>query len=147
MKAGTDARAAEGRTEFHIEPVSCGGSCEANQRRPWTLSNGAQLSNPPVKLAEIHKPYCYPVLTDGYDRAIRNCFRWESLITAGGRRGHFMRHFGGEDPNTNGVNWLFADGHVQWHSATYIARELVCCLSAPPFTFGGKQRIDQHCGR
>ena len=31
------------------------------------------------------------------------------------------------NPNRNGANWLFADGHVKWHSVAYSVRKMVCC--------------------
>jgi prepilin-type processing-associated H-X9-DG protein len=147
-----DQRAREGRTELHIEPISYGGSCDAKGTDVWyrdRLGKLVPLYETPPKLVNIVKPYCLGVLTDGLDGSDNpNCFRWALLVGAGQRRDFFMRHFGGEDPRNNGVNWLFADGHVQWHSAAYTSSRLVCCLA----DFGiardnEKALIDSHCGR
>ncbi len=45
---------------------------------------------------------------------------------------NYRRHYGGADPARNGTNWLFADGHVKWHSANNAMKKLVCCVEYSP---------------
>ena len=68
------------------------------------------------------------------------------IIANAGRDKSFRRHYGGESIVTNGVNWSFADGHVQWHSAIFARDQLVCCIA---YTRVPDERglIDSHCGR
>ncbi len=40
----------------------------------------------------------------------------------------YKRHYGGQNAFSNGSNYLFADGHVSWHSAEFTATRLICCM-------------------
>jgi len=44
----------------------------------------------------------------------------------------YRRHYGGESTTSNGTNWLFADGHVMWHSAHDAGTKLLCCIDMGP---------------
>jgi prepilin-type N-terminal cleavage/methylation domain-containing protein/prepilin-type processing-associated H-X9-DG protein len=87
----------------------------------------------PRRLTTIKKPYCFPILGETAANS-RMCFQWKMIHDQGvvGRSRLYRRHYGGESLNTNGSNWMFADGHVQWHSVLDSATKLLCCID-----FGG----------
>jgi prepilin-type processing-associated H-X9-DG protein len=60
-----------------------------------------------------------------------------------------LHSVGGDSIVTNGVNWLFADGHVQWHSAAYARDQLVCCIAMDPTVVEPSEqtKINDRCGR
>jgi prepilin-type processing-associated H-X9-DG protein len=130
MKAGTDEKAAHGKTQTHIEPLSYCGSCSALGDQKWIVPyiNTVFALPAPVKLADINKPYCFPLLNEANEAATkgRNCFRWGHLQNAT-QNPLYRRHFGGTSLRANGVNFLFADGHAQWNSASFIATRMLCC--------------------
>ena len=88
------------------------------------------------KLIELDRPFCQALLCEDCDHP-GDCFE-PGLEDQGA-----WRHYGGTNPNSNGSNWLFADGHVQWHSVTSIDK-LLCCQD---FGFLGVQwsRQKQKC--
>ncbi len=71
------------------------------------------------KLTELDRPFCQTLLCEDCDHP-GDCFE-PGLEDRGA-----WRHYGGTNPNSNGSNWLFADGHAQWHSVTSIDK-LLCC--------------------
>ena len=119
---------------------------------PGGMSFTRKLDATP-KLAHLPKPYCYPILTEMGGRKRKSCFRWMHLPFTG--TGGFMdptdrgnrRHYGGESLVSNGVNWLFADGHVQWHSATYAGNQLLCCIGYDAAVVAEGPQIEAHCKR
>ncbi len=64
----------------------------------------------------------------------------------------YRRHYGGMNPNTNGANWLFADGHVQWNSVIKGVEGLLCCqdfgVESPQYAFlqHARRLQAQKCG-
>jgi prepilin-type N-terminal cleavage/methylation domain-containing protein/prepilin-type processing-associated H-X9-DG protein len=101
-----------------IEPVSYVGSCDL------TRPNGRYAQFPP-KLTEIKRPYCFPVLTEA-SGSVTMCFRIPAFEVSGDK--DMLRHYGGTSTITNGVNFMFADGHVQWHAKEFVATQLICCI-------------------
>ena len=104
-----------------IEPVSYTGSCDTILRTPrgWL----------PRKWATIKRPHCFVLLGEGVDSGW-GCFRWSGMVAqakAKTNRG-YKRHYGGQNPFSNGSNFLFADGHVQWQSAHSAAERMICCM-------------------
>jgi prepilin-type N-terminal cleavage/methylation domain-containing protein/prepilin-type processing-associated H-X9-DG protein len=153
VKATYDQKAIQGNSVAHLEPISYTGSCDARAKAKWfKTSNGVLIpigNDPPPKLANVPKPYCYPILTEMGESAGKGCFRWYTIIGVVTRDKGYRRHYGGESIVTNGVNWLFADGHVQWHSATYARDQLICCISFDPGIVDQTQQqsINAHCNR
>ena len=155
QKAQLDAQAAMGGTKLHAEPISYSGSCDARgKNRTWVrVTPGGMvftlMHDPPPKLADLPKPYCYPVLTETSEnyRGGKGCFRWAHIIGSAGSDPSFRRHYGGTSISSNGVNWLFADGHVQWHSASYAKTQLVCCIGYDTVIVAEDAAIERHCKR
>jgi prepilin-type processing-associated H-X9-DG protein len=113
----------------HIEPVTYNGSCDSMQQGSWPGLPSTQEI--PRRLVEIRQPYCFPLLTETKPRSgTYGCWRWASVLQSGqaGADPSWRRHYGGTNPNSNGSNWLFADGHVAWHSASYASKKLICCM-------------------
>lgn len=112
-----------------IEPVSYAGSCDTLETRviPGIRAHHGFV---PIKWTEIDSPHCYLMLTE-VDRSsgrTARCFRWTDLLNDAKRNPDFMRHYGKPNPRTNGSNFLFGDGHAQWHSAQYASDKLICCV-------------------
>jgi prepilin-type processing-associated H-X9-DG protein len=156
LKASLDERAVQGKTDLQVEPVSYTGSCDARAKAKWFGSRNGVLipigEDPPPKITNIDKPYCYPVLCEldaGGTTPSKGCFRWAYLISLAGANKDFRRHYGGDSIVTNGVNWLFADGHVQWHSSAYARDSLVCCVAFDPaiVALGEQTSINNNCNR
>ena len=145
------ARAVQGRTKLHVEPVTYTGSCDARSQVTWLNGRGVPIQHVPAKLTELPKPYCYPILTEAFQSSNggKGCFRWVYLIGRPASDESFRRHYGGTSLNTNGVNWSFADGHVQWLSAAAARDQLVCCIGYKNSLMRGNEatRIDSHCKR
>ncbi len=96
-----------------IEPVSYAGSDDTLQAVMWP----GQGAESPRKISEIRRPHCQVLVTEDFNHAHENgAFGW----------GHFnpvtatRRHYGG-------TNWLFADGHVQWHHVESALKQVLCC--------------------
>ena len=119
-----------------IEPVSYAGSYFV--AISWFDQASAAWRGRPRKLTELDRPHCQ-VLTgevinhvhafDWFFWVDRDRWSWEvprspSNHQTDAREAH--RHYGGRDPNRNGANWWFADGHVKWHSVTSVDK-LFCC--------------------
>ena len=153
-----DALAVTGTRALHIEPISYSGSCDARSKnRTWVVTKGNSMlkmtsilrHDPPPKLADLPKPYCYPILTETSEsyRGGKGCFRWAHIISSAGSDSSFRRHYGGTSLSSNGVNWLFADGHVQWHSAAYAKNQLVCCIGYDSTVVAEDATIESNCKR
>ena len=119
-----------------IEPVTYAGSEDSNIKGQWFIKNSIGAGGAkeiPRRLDNIPKPYCFPLLT-GPDRDFRGGRDWHfvHLRASGGfadaEYSGFRRHYGGAGIYNNGTNWLFADGHVQWHSAHSASTALACCI-------------------
>ena len=54
------------------------------------------------------------------------CFRWTGILRDATMDPDYRRHYGGQDPESNGSNFAFANGHVKWHSALEASEGLVC---------------------
>jgi prepilin-type processing-associated H-X9-DG protein len=155
LKESHDRKAVQGKTGYQVEPVSYTGSCDARARAKWFKQRGGWLipivHKPPPKLANLSKPYCYPVLTelDQGGGTGKGCFRWAHIIGYATSNKHYRRHYGGDSIVTNGVNWLFADGHVQWHSAAFARDQLVCCIALDTSIVAGNEQtsINAKCKR
>ena len=117
-----------------IEPVSYAGSMA--HRVP-----GPDARHRTPKLAELGRPYCQVLFGEVYNG--HDGFLWSTWLNrsewswqVSGHGGHVterkeaQRHYGGMNPDTNGSNWLFVDGHVQWHSVTSFDK-LLCCQDFP----------------
>ena len=114
-----------------IEPVSYAASFEnfwADPRpNPWG-GMGRRLR----KLSELKRPYCQTLIGEAYNdrRHVFNWLAWAKgspVVTGNGiDEREAWRHYGGRNPNSNGTNWWFADGHVAWHSVASMDR-LFCC--------------------
>lgn len=105
-----------------VEPVSYMGNCERTRDgRRW---------------AEIRKPHCQVLISEvNRDAGGREliCFVWFPITRRrGGGPAALRRHYGGANPNRNGSNWLFADLHVAWTSATHAAERLYRCQEFKP---------------
>jgi prepilin-type N-terminal cleavage/methylation domain-containing protein/prepilin-type processing-associated H-X9-DG protein len=153
-KSILDARAATGRQELHIEPISYSGACDARSQITWNVvayGTVIPMKFVPPKLTELPKPYCYPILTETAEstRGGKGCFRFAHVIVNATSDRNFRRHYGGESVVTNGVNWSFADGHVQWHSAVYARDQLVCCIDYDPAIVAPAEaaEIEDNCNR
>lgn len=100
-----------------IEPISYVGPCDLSADALFT------------KLARLRRPYCQVLLTEARSPDNDVCFQWRRIgIPALLDDPSFLRHYGGQSPNSNGANWLFADGHVKWHSMSYSQNQMLCCL-------------------
>ena len=109
-----------------IEPVSYAGSCDTLETRSSPGISGHH-GFVPIKWTEIKRPHCYLMLTEGV-RISGQCFRWTHLLNEAKSNPDFMRHYGKPNPRTNGSNFLFADGHANWHSAQFVSDKLICCV-------------------
>ena len=141
-----------------IEPVSYAGSCDSTEAR--LIPSLRREVAFPRKASTIERPHCFVLLTEVAQSRGRpgRCFRFSNLMADARSLPHYRRHYGGDNPQSNGVNFLFADGHVQWHSATYVAETLICCVdfgfrdneqvsSSGLFDGAEGERIKrQHCG-
>ncbi len=88
------------------------------------------------KLAGLDRPYCQILLSEAYNYH-HYAFDWHYWLDDHADYGEpgidereGWRHYGGRDPNRNGTNWLFADGHVRWHSVNSL-KQLFCCQDFP----------------
>ncbi|MCH8275899.1 MAG: prepilin-type N-terminal cleavage/methylation domain-containing protein, partial [Armatimonadetes bacterium] len=115
-----------------IEPISYAGSANNIWQRHTRLPNGRWSTR---KLDELDRPYCQTLISEVYNRSCH--FSWEQWARGGirvgsARRGcaqterDFWRHHDGQNPNSNGTNWAFADGHAEWQSVSSLER-LFCC--------------------
>lgn len=111
-----------------VEPVSYAGSCD-------TLVNittpSGRMDRQPRKLVDLDTPGCTVLMADTLTD-LRFCWTWDQIVREHDTRQPsvrraYRRHYGRRDDNTNGPNWLFADGHTQWHSIRFAARRLICC--------------------
>lgn len=142
------------RNRLHLEAISYTGSCDARAKNQWfgTKPDGTLVPigfDPPPKLANVPKPYCYPILTEIGETQSKGCYRWHSIVRFSATNKLYRRHYGGDDIATNGMNWLFADGHVQWHSAAYAHKQLVCCIGVDTLIVNTSHQADinTHCQR
>ena len=155
MKMQNDALAARGAPAMHLEPISYTGSCDARTRNIWHRSINGMLwpiQNVPPKLANVDKPYCYPILAEAFASSKhknQGCFRWVDMLDYEASDKSYRLHYGGESRVTNGTNWCFADGHVQWHPVSYVRNQLICCIQYNPNIMRSSfaKRIDQNCNR
>ncbi len=115
-----------------IEPVSYYGSCNM-------IGNQPGIGEFPMRLTEVDKPYCWPLLFEITPNGTKLCFRYRTLFNQLKAKSdpEVFRHYGGTNPAKNGSNWLFADGHVQWHSLNYATSTLICCITVN----GGRRPI------
>ena len=93
----------------------------------WPGTSGQYSSR---KWTNITRPHCFVLLTETPDDpqfATVSCFRYEFILREAATNPAYKRHYGGQSPLTNGSNFLFADGHVTWHSADFAASKLICC--------------------
>ena len=115
-----------------IEPISYAGSANNIWQRHTRLPSGRWSTR---KLDELDRPYCQTLISEVYNRSCH--FSWEQWARGGirvgsARRGcaqterDFWRHHDGQNPNSNGTNWAFADGHAEWQSVSSLER-LFCC--------------------
>ena len=88
------------------------------------------------KLATLDRPYCQILLSEAYNYH-HYAFDWHVWLGGHAEFGEpgidereGWRHYGGTNPNSNGTNWLFADGHVRWHSVSSL-KQLFCCQDFP----------------
>ena len=134
LSVGRRGAAAEAARYRHardlIEPVSYAGPCDSLEYRVMSVGGKAQHSYFPRKWTNIRRPHCFLMLTESLqtDGSTAACFRFEHLIAEARTNPDYKRHFGGRNPMTNGSNFLFADGHVRWHSADFAAGSLICCV-------------------
>ncbi len=140
-KAATDFGWREGEIgsskllEEWVEPVSFTGSCDSNMKNNMWYFVVAGAAAPdietPRRLDSLDKPYCWPLLAET-DRDFRGdgCWRFIHLAEdfTNPQYPGFLRHYGGDNKFNNGVDWIFADGHVQWYSANNSGTALVCCF-------------------
>ena len=104
-----------------------------------------------AKWATIDRPYCFLLLTEANQSSGRTarCFTMAGLLNQARRHPDYKRHYSGQNPLSNGSNYLFADGHSAWHSAEFTATKLICCMD---FGTGGNNRAgarsirEQNCG-
>ena len=111
-----------------IEPVSYAGTCDSVETR--VIPSLGYVTAFPRRLSEIERPHCFVLLTETsqQDGRTARCFRFEDLLSEARTHPDYKRHFGGQSPLTNGSNFLYADGHVRWHSADFAAGKLICCV-------------------
>ena len=111
-----------------IEPVSYAGTCDSVKTR--IIPSIGYATAFPRKLSEIERPHCFILLTETsqQDGRTARCFRFEELLSEARTHPDYKRHYGGQSPLTNGANFLYADGHVRWHSADFAAGKLICCV-------------------
>ncbi len=128
--------------DCQIEPVSYTGSCDTVIDSPQ--APGGRFV---TKWARIDRPHCFLLLTEANQRDGRGarCFRMADLLSEARNSPDYKRHYGGQSPNSNGSNYMFADGHVQWHSAEFTATKLICCMDSPAQS-GVRYLQDQNCG-
>ena len=138
-----------------IEPVSYSGSCDVVQNVQWPGANGGTV---PRKLLELDRPHCQALMTEAPLRSGGDAyFSWthiEEALTSTDPSvlKVYRRHYGGMNPNTNGANWLFADGHVEWNSVIKGVEGLLCCqdfgVESPQYAFlqHARQLQAQKCG-
>ena len=109
--------------DCHIEPVSYTGSCD-------TLEFTERYGSFPRKWNQIKRPHCFIMLTEASQRNGREarCFRMDDLLSEARNSPDYKRHYGGDSAFSNGSNYMFADGHTQWHSAEFTATKLICCI-------------------
>ena len=111
-----------------VEPVSYTGSCDTLETR--TVASMGGSNDIPRKWATIDRLHCFVMLTEVSQDSSRDarCFRFAELLSEARTHPDYKRHYGGQNPMTNGSNFLFADGHVRWHSADFTAGRLICCV-------------------
>ncbi len=108
------------------------GTCDHLKSQAWALKNGMQFGLFPRRLTDYQFPARDILLLECGKYQIANdnsaCFRWDSLLGADQYRNDpsFLRHYGGSTPGNNGSDFMFLDGHVQWHSAQETTTKLVC---------------------
>ena len=124
--------------DCHIEPVSYTGSCD-------TVADSVRFGSFPMKWTEIKRPHCFIMLTEVNQSSAfqARCFTMGQLLTEARTHPDYKRHYGGQSPFANGSNYMFADGHVQWHSAEFTATKLICCMD--DFTYVRSLQY-QNCG-
>ena len=119
---GVSGSIGTGRPGRLIEPVSYTGSCDTILAGPRGYS--------PRKWTSLERPHCFVLITETKrsDDRTAQCFRWSDLLSEAQTHMDYKRHYGGEGPARNGSNFLFGDGHVQWHSALYASTRMICCM-------------------
>ena len=93
---------------------------------------GVASEETPRRMLDLDRPYCQMLLTEASHR-IAYCFRWADIVhetshASAKVQRNYRRHYGGSSDGSNGMNWLFADGHAQWYSARSAAEQLICCV-------------------
>ena len=111
-----------------VEPLSYAGSCDTLVNERWP---GTSYDRTPRKMTALERPHCQALMADTLDNVGR-CWTWDQIMNEAGSGNaaaarSYRRHYGGNDPNRNGSNWLFADGHVSWYSVTYTITKMICC--------------------
>ena len=96
-----------------IEPVSYAGSDDLTQTVRWP---GTDSSESPRRLTDLDHPQWQVLITEEFNHEhAGGGFTWHHIDTDHTT----LLHFGGN-------NWLFADGHVRWHSVAYALKHLLC---------------------
>ncbi len=122
-RRGGDSGGGASSRDCQIEPVSYTGSCDSLETTP-------RYNYFPMKWTQIERPHCFILLTEANQRDGRaaRCFRMTDLLSEARNSPDYKRHYGGQSSLTNGSNYMFADGHTQWHSAEFTATKLICCV-------------------
>ena len=127
IKAGMVTARAMAKPGDRIEPMSYAGSCDTLM---MVVMATGRRDRHPRKLTDFNRPSGNAFMADTMTD-LRFCWTWDQVVRERFSshpqvRAAYRRHYGGTSDTTNGPNWLFADGHVTWHSLRHAATKMIC---------------------